>query len=187
MRIVCAACGRSQDKPAGSVNRAIAKGAPLYCDRNCASIARRKFRTKEQKKEEKRLYDIEYRRLNRELLRAKKAEYHRRTYDPTEAAAQRKKRMPYHVEYCRRPEYRQYKKSYDRQYRAKREYGTLWEAFLLTMEIRDEVIRNSSDYEIRLEKGTINKKLQRRREYERTNSKKSQVGIVGDIKRGQRR
>lgn len=187
MKIVCATCGRSSEKPAGSVNRAIAKGAPLYCDRNCSGIARRKFKTQNQRKEEKRLYDIEYRRRNRDLLRAKKAEYHRRTYDPTQAATQRKKRMPYHVEYCRRPEYRQYKRSYDRQYRAKRNYGSLWEAFLLTMEIRDEVLRHSSDYEIRLEKGTLNKSVQRRRNYERTHSEKSQVSIVGDIKRGQRR
>ena len=167
--------------------RARKSGSPLYCDRTCAGIARRKFKSADQKKEEKRLYDIEYRRRNQELLRTKKAEYHRRTYDPTQAAAQRKKRMPYHVEYCRRPEYRQYKKSYDRQYRAKREYGGLWEAFILTLEIRDEVLRNSSDYEIRLQKSTLNKRTQRRREYERTYSKKSQVSIMGDIKRGQRR
>ncbi len=43
---------------------------------------------------------MEYRRKNRAALKAKKAERHKRTYDPVKAAVVRKKRMPRHVEYC---------------------------------------------------------------------------------------
>ena len=187
VEIKCETCGRTAFKQKGSVNRARKIGAPLYCSRACAGIARRRFKTPEQKKEEKRLYDIEYRRRNRDRIRAKKAEYFKRTYDPAKAAVERKKRMAQHVEYCRRPEYRQYKKAYDRQYRAKRLYGGFWEAYLLTLDIRNEVLRQRTDYEIRLENGTLNKRSQRRRAYERTHSKKPEIGPMGDITRGQRR
>lgn len=65
-------------------------------------------------KEKKRLYDMEYRRLNREKLKEKKAKWFKDHYDPKEAAIKRKLKSFKHVEYCRRPEYKKYKSQYDK-------------------------------------------------------------------------
>lgn len=65
-------------------------------------------------KEKKRLYDIEYRRLNRESLKKKKAVYFQKTYNPVEESVKRKLKMAEHVEYCRNPEYKKYKQQYDK-------------------------------------------------------------------------
>jgi hypothetical protein len=189
MKVECAFCGKESDKPSGAVNRALKKNAPLYCNRVCAGLGRRKGKSDAEKREEKRLYDIEYRTKNRALLKTKKAAYFRRTYDPQEAAVKRKERMPFHVEYCRRPEYREYKRGYDRQHRAKKFYGPFWESFLLTMDIRSEALSRQSDYEIRLEKGTLCKTQRRKRDYEatRTHREELEVGPLGNLERGQRR
>lgn len=100
MKCRCAYCRKWTDKSAGHVNRARAAGLNLYCDRRCSGLGRRDGKTKEQKKEEKRLYDIEYRKTS-PTLRARRRAFHLRTYDPVKAAIVRKKRMPQHVEYCR--------------------------------------------------------------------------------------
>lgn len=163
MKIICPHCRKTKDKPAGAVNRARAIGAPIYCGRRCAGLGRRKHKTKAQKVEEKRLYDEAYRVKNREMLKAKKAQRHKLTYDPVKAAKVRKKRMPYHVQYCRRPEYVRWKREYDRQYRAK-EFGPFAEAYLLTVDLNREVKNRSSNYEIRQQNGTGNKTQKRRRE-----------------------
>lgn len=167
MLIVCAHCGNTVDKETGAVNRAISSNLPLYCNRTCAGLRRRKTKTPEQMKEEKRLYDIEYRNKNKSMLKAKKKTYFQATYNPEKAAIERKKRMPKHLEYCRQPEYRAKKKVYDRQYRAKAMYGEFWESFLLVEDIDKEVSARMTDVEIRQVKGTLNNKLQRRRQYER--------------------
>jgi len=189
VKVKCAHCGKTSDKPTSAVNRARKNGRPLYCNKRCAGLARCKHKTKAQKKEEKRLYDIEYRAKNRTKLKAKKAAYFQRTYDPKKAAVERKKRMSHHVEYCRRPEYRAWKKSYDRQYRAKKEYGDFWECHILAMEIRNEALSRASDYEIRLANETLNKATRRKRNYEavRTHREEPQVGPLGNLERGQRR
>lgn len=126
-------------------------------------MARRTHKTKAQKREEKRLYDIEYQAKNRESRKAQKREYHRRTYDPVKAAAYRKTRMPYHVEYCRRPEYRVKKSAYDKKRRAK-EYGDFAEAFLLTHELNREIKERMSTHEIKYQNGGTNKAQRRERE-----------------------
>ena len=189
MRIRCAHCGKSSDKPTGAVNRARAQGRRLYCNRTCAGHSKRRGKTDAEKKMEKRQYDMEYRAKNRAMLKAKKAAYFQQTYDPEKAAVERKKRMPRHVEYCRRPEYRDWKRDYDRQYRAKKFYGPFWESFLLAMDIRSEALSRQSDYEIRLEKGTLCKTQRRKRDYEtaRTHREEPQVGPLGNLERGQRR
>ena len=186
-QFTCSYCGKTAERHTGEVNRAIRQGARLYCNKTCFGLAHRKHKTEAQKKEEKRLYDIEYRRKNRAALKAKKAAYFQRTYDPAKAAIQRKGRMAYHVEYCRRPEYRAWKREYDRQYRAKRDYGEFWECFLLTQDIRDECLSRQSDYAIRLGKGTYGKSQKRKRDYARTVCKEPEVGPLGNLERHQRR
>lgn len=187
MEFRCAHCGEKADKPAGHVNRARSQGRKLFCSRVCFGLDRRIEKTDAQRKEEKRLYDIQYRARDVEDRKRRKAQYYQRTKDRVKEAEIRKRRMPQHVEYCRRPEYRQWKKTYDRQYRAHKQYGDFADCFLLVMEIRDECLSRMTDYEIRLEKGTLNKSLQRKRDYERTLRNSPEVGPLGNLEHGQRR
>ena len=73
-------------------------------------------------------YDRKYRARNRKRLKAEKAAYFQRTYDPAKAAVERKKRMSKHVEYCRQPEYKAWKKKYDKKRRLAR-FGDFKEAY----------------------------------------------------------
>lgn len=164
MKFACAHCEKTAEKPAGTVNRARAAGLRLFCGRRCFGLDRRKHKTKAQRIEEKRLYDAAYRAKNLAMLKAKKAAYHKRSYDPAKAAVARKKRMPWHLQYCRRPEYKRWKQGYDRKYRSKRFYGPFAEAAMLAVDLNREVKSRSSDYEIRKANGTLNKTQSRRRE-----------------------
>lgn len=166
----CAYCGKPHGQTMGAVNRAIAGGYRLYCGRKCSGLGRRKHKSKAQRVEEKRIYDAAYREKNRGKLKALKRAYFRRTYDPAKAAIQRKSRMHLHVEYCRRPEYRAYKRDYDAKYRAQCDYGPFWESGLYVIELDKEIKKRATFNEIAAAKGTVNKSLQRRREYERLNS-----------------
>lgn len=193
MQIECAHCGKVADKAAGAVNRARKSGSPLYCDRFCAGLARRKARkTSAQKKAEKAAYDAKYRAKNRAALKAKKAAYYAANHDREKEREYRQKRMPKHVEYCRRPEYRVKKKAYDHVYRAKKDYGPMWEIQLLTLDIRNAVLERQTDYEIRLAKGTLGKSQKRKRDYDQNHrtspvGQVPQVGPVVNLERGERR
>jgi hypothetical protein len=187
VKFACANCGKEADRPTGEVNRARKKGLNLYCGQTCSGLGRRKHKSVEQKKEDKRLYDIEYRQRNATRIRKKKARYFQRTYDPEKARIERKRRAKFHAEYCRRPEYREWKQRYDRKYRAVKEYGEFWECFLLSQDIRDEALNRSTDYEIRLGKARVAACQQRKRHHARSYSKKSEIGPMGDLKQGQRR
>lgn len=169
MIVVCEHCGKSIERRAGHVNRARKVGAKQYCNKTCFGLANRSpiQKTKEQKAAEKRAYDIEYRRKNLAVIKARKRAYFDRTYDPVKAAIERKKIMPRHVEYCRRPEYRAYKKGYDRQYRANKDFGPFADCFLLLTDIDKEVNARMTDYDVRLANGTLNKRQERKREHER--------------------
>lgn len=184
---ICAHCGKESSRHNSDVNRAVRKNAPLFCGKVCFGLSRRQQKTKADRVEEKRLYDIQYREKNRKLLKAKKAAYFQRTYDPAQAALERKLRMPRHVEYCRRPAYRAWKRDYDRQYRAVKEYGEFADCFLLVMDIRAECLSQMSDYEIRLSKGTLNKATQRKRDYARSIRKEPEIGPLGHIESRQGR
>jgi hypothetical protein len=162
----CPQCGKPACKPAGAVNRAHAIGAPIYCGKVCAGLARRKPpKTKAQKVAEKAAYDAEYRTKNREMLRAKKAAHFQRTYDPEAARIERKKRAAFHAEYCRQPSYRLWKAEYDRRRRAS-VYGEFADSYTLTMELNREIKSRSSNYEIRLQNQTGNKAQERDRDSE---------------------
>lgn len=169
---VCSGCRAKCEKPTGEVNRARKKSAPLYCDRTCAGMARRKGKTKAQKVAEKSAYDTAYREKNRALLKAKKAAFFQATYDPKAAAIVRKARLPWHLEYCRRPEYKAWKREYDRRLRAG-EYGEFSEAFLLLQDLERELDARASWYERANQKGTINKTMKRKRAYEQSVSHQS--------------
>jgi hypothetical protein len=68
MKFRCAHCGKTAEKPTGEINRARNEGRKLYCGRRCFGLAQRKHKTKAQRKEEKRLYDIVYRASNLERM-----------------------------------------------------------------------------------------------------------------------
>lgn len=158
----CAHCGKENDKSAGQVNRARAEGLNLYCNRECSGLGRRSGKTKAQRIEEKRLYDVEYRAKNLKKILADKKAYHKRTYDPAKAAEVRKRRMPYHVEYCRRPEYRAKKQVYDRK-RRDAEYGEFAEVARLTIDLNREIKGRMTNAEIKWENGSANKSQFRKR------------------------
>lgn len=168
VQIECAYCGTISPKWTGAVNRSRALGAPLYCSRKCAGLARRKPpKSLEQRKAEKKAYDAVRRILLLDEIKEARRAYYQRTRDPVKEAIKRKARMPAHVEYCRRPEYRAWKREYDKQYCAKKEFGEFWESAILVNEIRDTALSLSTDYQIRLANGTLNKALKRKRSYAR--------------------
>ena len=171
--IICRQCGDTALLEACAVNRARKRGLNIYCGRICAGLGRRTNKTKAQKVEEKRIYDMAYRDKHRDRIKKEKAERFKRTYDPEKARIERKKTMPRHIEYCRRPEYKAYKHEYDRRYRAREDYGEFWESFLLIQDVDREVDSRMTDYEVRQINGTNCKIQKRRRDYERLISNKS--------------
>ena len=164
--IVCAQCGLIAQKEAGGVNRSVRIGAPVFCSRGCAGLARRDNRTEAERKAIKAAYDAEYRMREPERRRAERAAYYQRTRDPVREAEIRKRRMPQHVEYCRRPEYRKWKAQYDRRYLARKQFGSFGEAAIVLNELCSEIASRSTFNERAADKGTLNKHLQRRRDYE---------------------
>jgi hypothetical protein len=162
VKFKCDHCGKVGGKSASEINRARNVGAKLFCDRRCAGLAKRRHKPKAQKVEEKRIYDVAYRQKNIGRITVRKAEYHKRTYDPVKAAIERKKRAAFHVEYCRRPSYKLWKREYDRR-RRDGEYGTFAEAFRLTVELNREIKERATNEQIRIANGTWSKPQHRRR------------------------
>lgn len=168
----CTHCNELSFKPVRDVNRAEAKGAPLYCDRTCAGAARRSNKTLAQKRADKAEYDRARRAaLGERLLAKKRAAYHAEVKANPEKVRERErrnraKRKNAHAEYCRRPEYREWKQSYDRRYRADRIYGPFAQAFLTLRDLETELAGRASKYERYSENGTLNKCQRRKRDYE---------------------
>ena len=162
MKYHCAYCGKTANKPKGHVNRARKDGLNLYCNLRCSGLGRRLGKTKTQKREEKRLYDIEYRKTSPTLKDRRRA-FHLRTYDPVKAAIVQKKRSKQHVEYCRQPWYKKWKSAYDRRRRAG-EFGAFADAHTLTLELNREIKRRFNREEIKYENGRTNLSQRRERE-----------------------
>lgn len=163
MRLVCAQCGGAFERGAGHVNRSRAIGAPLYCGRVCAGLGRRKPEVSDdERRTAKAAYDKEYRERNAAARKEQKAEWYRRTRDPEKERIARQKRMPQHVEYCRRPEYKAYKTEYDKKYRAD-EYGPFAEAYMLLLDVERELRSQATKYERYVAKGYFTRNAQKRR------------------------
>jgi hypothetical protein len=184
----CAQCGSVAEQQSGAINRARSKGAPLYCDRACAGLARRKPpRTADERKAEKRAYDQQYRTANRDILKAKKHAAYVASYDPEQAREYRKTRMQWHVEYCRRrmadPEYRKAKRKYDQNYRAIRTYGPAAECFVALIQLEREIRNRQDGYTIRQANGTLNKHQERRRSDARLVGRRYETNAMGNSER----
>lgn len=162
--VLCALCNGFVHQRTGAINRARKIGAPIYCGRKCAGLARRTDTTPEERKEAKRKYDAERRAgPERERLLAEKRAYHHQNYDPDKAAVVRKRRMPYHLEYCRRPEYRAQKRTYDIERRARINFGEFAEVALMLRDVEAEVTSRATRTQIAIANGTLNKTQTRKR------------------------
>lgn len=162
----CPQCGGSFSAIAGRVNRANKIGAPLYCGKTCSGLARRLKTPKnpEQKRAEKAAYDRVRREEQRDRLLAEKRAYYE-TNKPRileKMAEYRKVRMPQHVEYCRRPEYRAKKHEYDAA-RNEAEYGEFAEAWRLLLDLEREIRSQATAYERRVANGYYTRNAQKRR------------------------
>lgn len=162
MKTICEYCAKVFNKSTGNYNRAKKLGLKLYCNKTCAGLGRRIERSDEEKREIKSNYDKQYRALNIDHKKKTAKEYFKRTYDPAKAAIHRKTRMPYHVEYCRKPEYKAKKKKYDQLHRAKINYGEFWESALLMQKIEKEI----DDRSVRQINNLHNKSQLRKRKWQ---------------------
>jgi len=190
VEICCEYCGEKSIKPRGHVSRAHRLNRKIYCGKACSGSARRSSLSLAERKARKSEYDSAYRSKNKISLAKKKSEYFRKTYDPVSASKERakiKKERPEiedsRREYMKGEEYVAKKKRYDRRYRAIKNYGPEWgDCMVVALNLRDECLSQSSDYEIRLQSGTLSKSQKRKRDYERLNSKKSEIGPLGYAK-----
>lgn len=164
MQWTCQRCAQPFEANAGRVNRAVKAGAPLYCGLACSHLARRLAHppTAAERKAAKAAYDRAYRERVADKRRVQRAEYYQRTRDPEKERALRKERMPLHVEYCRRPEYRAYKHEYDRK-RNEKEYAEWAEAWRLLLDLEKEIRSQASAYERRVANGYYTRNAQKRR------------------------
>jgi hypothetical protein len=162
--VACAHCGKPVQQRAEAIRRALREGKPLYCDRACAGLARRRKVpiTPEEAKAAKAEYDRQRRERLAAEIKAYKAEHHKRTYDPVKAAEVRKARMPQHVEYCRRPEYKVKKAEYDKRKRFEA-YGPFADAAMLLDQIEQEISTRATRYEIYIANGRFTRSAQQRR------------------------
>lgn len=171
--IICDHCGVTAYKATGGVNRSLGKGAPIFCSRECSGLHRRVVRSDQEKRALKAEYDRQRRERNGDALMAKRrAAYQQRLARDPEGLraaqkANRDQRRGQHIEYCRRPEYRAWKKQYDRQHRAQKFYGPFADAFLALQDLETEIASRATRTEIYRENGTLNKTQKRKRDYEK--------------------
>lgn len=181
----CEHCQRTFLVERGQVNA----GRGRFCTMACSGARRRKHIPADEKKRLKAEYDREYRRKNASLVKAKKAAYFKRTYDPEKARAFREANRGYLAEVKRRcymrPEYRAHKAQKDREYRCRQDYGEWWEAASLLIDLDREIDRQMPDYEVRKSKGTLNKTQRRKRAYATAQRSELERCSLGNSQLGQ--
>jgi len=145
---VCCHCKKTfivKPNNRGSRNRSIKLGLPIYCSQTCTGLARRLNESPEEKKAIKYWYDaflnISMTDEERELEELQRMVYFQWDYvrNPEKHRKRRQERMADHIEYCRQPEYKKWKKAYDEQYRAKQDYGDWWEAAIALKNLDKEI------------------------------------------------
>lgn len=155
----CGYCGNGIEKQTGHYNRAIKLGLKVYCDRKCFGLGKRIEKSSEQKKKEKAEYDKTYRATS-PTLKKRKADFHKKTYNPQRQKEINRQRYPSHLEYLRQPKYRDYKKRYDQKYRTNKLYGEFAEAAIILAELE----RLLPSKQIKYDNGvTIKKQSQKRK------------------------
>lgn len=171
MIIVCPHCKKQANIPSGYVNRAKKLGVPRYCSKKCSGLARRHNRTIAESKAIKSAYDLKYK--DRGYVLILRAWYFFDDYkkNPEKYRKIRQKKMPKHVEYCRQPKYKKYKEKYDKEYRAKKEYGEFWESHLALVKLEKEL---PSKKITKYNQGIINKTQKRKRKWQQENKSSMQ-------------
>lgn len=148
MNLTCCYCNKTffvKENNRGQRKRSIRLGLPVYCSKECAGLGRRTNETPEEKKVYKQWYDLFIRISRTEdeywLDMFQKAVYFHMDYaaNPEKHRQRRKNKQEAHNEYCRQPEYKIYKKEYDEQYRAKKDYGEYWEAAIALKNLDKEI------------------------------------------------
>lgn len=154
----CAHCGQMFEKATAQANRqrrALGVRVRFFCTMRCFGASRRTDKPKALRVAEKAAYDRQYRFKNRAALKAKKAEYFQRTYDPEQAridrARMRDRHRRYLAKYNARPEWKSHKREYDIDRRAS-EYGAFAEAQKILVLLERE-IRSQPWYERAKERG----------------------------------
>ena len=159
MKCECFACGKMIEKSIGHFNRAKKIGAKLFCNIKCFGLSRRKSIA--EKKEIKRLYDIQYRLKNEDYIKARMQLYNESTAGRAMQKRNREKFKQNHLEYCRTEKYKKWKYEYDQKHVAKKQYGEFWEASLVLKNI--EKVIEPEKYETKLNNGLLNKSQKRKR------------------------
>lgn len=161
--ITCPICSKEVSKRNADIVRANKEGLKLFCGKACFGISRRRkeIKTPEQLKKEKAEYDRLYRKNNSKMLKKKKKAYYEenKSIILPKHKAYRDIHMQRHVEYCRRPEYKVYKKQFDHKYRLEKKYGEYWEAASILVQLKKEL----DSKQIKYDNGLINKKQKRTR------------------------
>lgn len=155
--IICDGCGKKAHKRTGAVNRSRREGRPVFCTRQCFVDTRKT--TKADKIEVKRIYDLRYSKENAQRIKERNQIYNE---TPAGRAMQKRNRDKFtqrHLEYCRTPEYRKWKKEYDIKHRAKKNYGEFWESFILLQDIESHIDK----YEVSILNNNYNKSQKRKR------------------------
>ena len=139
-------------------------GHRLFCNKACFYLSRRNPNppSEPERKKAKAAYDAEYRKKNAEVRAAQKREWFKKNYDPEKARVARKKRMPQHVEYCRRPEYKEWKSKYDIERHAE-QYADFAECWRLLIDLEKEIRSQATAYERRVANGYYLRTAQKRR------------------------
>lgn len=166
MAVACAWCGAVVTQPTGNINRALRNGRPVYCDRFCSGYARRVPAAERRRR--KAAYDSARRAEKADELRAQKAAYYQATRPARlEKFADRRASeagKAYHRAYCRQPDYVAAKATYDRQYRAVKDYGPEFaEAALVLGDLQRDIDDRASRDDIYQQNGTLNKAQNRKR------------------------
>ncbi len=165
MIIICQQCKKKAYFPIGKINRANKCGYKIYCGRNCSIDARKLHRSDEEKRRIKKEYDKQFRKLNADTIKKRKAEAFKKDYakNPEKYKLIRQRRKEEHKQYCRQPEYKKWKAEYDKKYLAEKNYGEFAECFLLIKEIENEY----DQQEVRQINNLHNKSQKRKKEWKR--------------------
>lgn len=162
MKAICKHCGIEFEKSSGHLNRANKLGVPVFCSKQHFWESRRIERSNEEKKAVKAKYDKEYHKTEKRKASARR--YNSSPIGRAMQKRQREKQKQAHLEYCRTPEYRAWKKQYDENYQAKRSFGEFYESGILLKKIA-YLVDNREANQL---KGTYNKSQKRKRSWLKT-------------------
>lgn len=163
---ICPVCGNGFEKGLGDYNRAIKQGLNVYCNRTCAGIGRRT--SAEEKKKVKAAYDKKI--YNTPERKAARKRYFQKSYkeNPEKYKAIRAAKYPKHLEYLRTPEYKEWKKNYDKKFKAEKNYGPFAQAAVLLIEL-ESFLKQNMPNELKFQMGITNKTQKRKRRWQRQN------------------